>query len=437
MLSWQDIYQFITENQCNEYPLWVALSGGVDSVCLLHLAHQLQQHTEFKFKAIHVNHGLSKNADTWQQQVSSLCQSLQIELVVKQVHIETKSRTSLEQQARDARYQAIAEVLPENSVLFTGHHQADQFETFMLRLMRSSGVIGLTSMKALASLPNVLAKSKQLVIARPLLNTTKAEISEYASQYQLEWVEDESNQDQKFDRNFVRASLLPLFQKRWPNATAAVETSAALLQQDSELLNEYLQQDLKPMLVSTFADQTALDLSLLLQHSSNKQLALVRMFVNQQSDLYPSRNTLTELFNQLASCREDSQPEFRLTKSVSLNVYDQKLFVVSKIQQEPEATEVSLNKSHRIHGSRLYNSIQINGQVDGCLSVKFGVLSDKLQPNQNSGSKKIKELLKMHKCPPWNRAEVPLIYLNDKLIAVANVVTDYEHKNTITIAVNE
>ena len=142
--------------------------------------------------------------------MSSLCQSLHIELVVKQVHIETKSRTSLEQQARDARYQAIAEVLPENSVLFTGHHQADQFETFMLRLMRSSGVTGLTSMKALASLPNVLAKSKQLVIARPLLNTTKADKSEYASQYQLEWVEDESNENTSISRNFIRKELLPL-----------------------------------------------------------------------------------------------------------------------------------------------------------------------------------------------------------------------------------
>lgn len=436
-LCWQQLKQAIEHQQLSDKPLWIALSGGVDSVCLLHLAHQLQQHTEFQLKAIHVNHGLSKNADAWQQQVSLLCQSLQIELVVKQVHIEAKSRTSLEQQARDARYQAIAEVLPENSVLFTGHHQADQFETFILRLMRSSGLTGLTSMKPLTVLPNTLAKSKQLVITRPLLNITKAMILEYAEQHKLDWVEDESNQDQKFDRNFVRASLLPLFQLRWPNATASVETSAALLQQDADLLNEYLQQDLTQMLVTAFAGQTALDLSLLLQQPSNKQLALVRMFVNQQSAVYPSRNTLTELFNQLSSCRDDSQPEFRLTKDVSLNVYDQKLFVVNKLEQQPENTDLAVNELQNLVGSRLYQSVKVIGQVEGRLAVKFGVLSDKLQPNPNSGSKKVKELFKQYKCPPWNRAEVPLIYLDGELIAVADLVTDKAHKNNITIAINE
>lgn len=436
-LRWQQLEQFLAQYQLSDRPLWIALSGGVDSVGLLHLAYQLQRNTKRKVKAIHVNHGLSKNADIWQQQVSSLCQSLHIELVVKQVHIEAKSRTSLEQQARDARYQAIAEALPANSVLFTGHHQADQFETFILRLMRSSGLTGLTSMKSVTDLPNALAKTKQLLIARPLLNTTKAEVLEYAEQHKLEWVEDESNQDQKFDRNFVRASLLPLFQQRWPNATAAVETSSALLQQDAELLSEYLQQDLNQMLVTAFAGQAALDLSLLLQQPSNKQLALVRMFVNQQSALYPSRNTLAELFNQLSSCRDDSQPELRLTKDVSLNVYDQKLFVINRAEQQPENTDLVANESQNLVGSRLYRTVKVIGQVEGTFAVKFGLLSDKLQPNLNSGSKKVKALLKQHKCPPWNRAEVPLIYLDGQLIAVADLVTDKAHKHNITIAINE
>jgi len=424
VLDWQGLQQFITEHHVHQTELWIALSGGIDSVCLLHLAKELHFNTGVTVKAIHVNHGLSPNANAWQQQVSSLCDRLGIELVTQQVHIETKTRTSLEHQARDARYQVIAEQLPEGSVLFTGHHQADQFETFILRLMRGSGLTGLSSMRPISDLPNVLAQEKQLKLARPLLDITKSDILNYAQKHNLTWVEDESNQDQKFDRNFVRGTLLPAFLQRWSNATSAVENTTSLLQQESDLLNEYLEQDLQKVEVEGFAKLPTLDLTQIRGLSINKQSALVRLFVYKQVGQYPSRNCLNELLHNQINSRTDSQPEIKLNQRYSLNVYDNKLFVTRLIGNDFSGFELIVNTHYQFIENRLYQSILVEIDSQSSVTVTFGNLSDKLKPNENSGSKKVKEILKQFKCPPWLRVEVPLIYLDEKLVAVGDLVVD-------------
>lgn len=434
--SWQQLEHFIEQQKLAEKPLWVALSGGVDSICLLHLAKVLKSNSNLDVKAIHVNHGLSPHADSWQQTVSSTCANWEIELTCCKVDIQPSSRTSLEQQARDARYEAIAEALPEQAVLLTGHHQSDQFETFVLRLMRGSGLTGLTSMKPLAELPTAKAKIKELGLARPLLSITKQQILEYATVNNLTWVEDESNQDQNFDRNFVRASLLPLFQKRWPTATRAVEVSASLLEQEAKLLQEYLEQDLKLLLDTGFAGITCLNLATLKQHEKNKQASLVRLFVNKQVGLYPSRTAIDELLDNLIHSRRDSQPELKLTNDVALNVYNEQLYVTNSLQFTGATITLKANELIRLEGNRLYSSLRINTDEPQVFAVKFGVMSDKLTPNLGSGSKKVKELLKAHKCPPWYRSEIPLVYHSDKLIAVGNTALDINFKSQLKIDLN-
>lgn len=434
--SWQQLEDFIEQQKLADKSLWVALSGGVDSICLLHLAKELKRNTGLKINAVHVNHGLSQNADNWQKTVSLLCKEWGIELICCKVDIHPSPRTSLEQQARDARYEAIAQVLPAQAVLLTGHHQADQFETFILRLMRGSGLTGLTSMKPLAQLPTAKAKAKDLRLARPLLSITKQQILEYAKANNLTWVEDESNQDQSFDRNFVRASLLPLFQKRWPSATRAVEVSASLLEQEAELLQEYLEQDLKLILDTGFAGVTCLNLASLKQHKKNKQASLIRLFVHKQSGLYPSRTAIDELLNNLIHSRRDSQPELKLTNKVALNVYNEQLYVTKSLQFIGSTIILKANEPVCIEGNRLYSNLRIYTDELGDFSVKFGEMSDKLVPNLGSGSKKVKELLKQHKCPPWYRSEIPLIYHNNKLIAVGNTAMDINFKAQLQIDLN-
>ena len=224
-LDWQYLHHFIQQQALDHCldesattKLVVGLSGGVDSIVLLHLFLQLRENTGTKFSAVHVNHGLSQYAQQWQNTIQALCIKYKIPLIVEQVTIEQQSRTSLEQQARDARYQAIANALNTHSILFTGHHQSDQMETFILRLMRGSGLTGLGSMRKVSVYPHQSGQDKQLKIARALLNISKQEIVRFAKQHNLTWVEDDSNSDDKFDRNYVRLSILPKFFQRWPLA---------------------------------------------------------------------------------------------------------------------------------------------------------------------------------------------------------------------------
>ncbi|WP_300419696.1 tRNA lysidine(34) synthetase TilS, partial [uncultured Pseudoalteromonas sp.] len=151
----------------------VALSGGVDSVVLLHLMKQAQQqHSELKIEAVYVNHGLSKYADEWQGFCQSLCEEFNVAFKAVLVEIHQRSRTSLEAQAREARYQALDENCMLGSVILLGQHLNDQLETFLLRLKRGSGLQGL------ASMPQTRLLASGRVCFRPLINISREQIEQ-------------------------------------------------------------------------------------------------------------------------------------------------------------------------------------------------------------------------------------------------------------------
>lgn len=432
-LSYQLIEQFIVQYKLQKRPLVVALSGGIDSVVLLHLFCQLRQNIGIDFQAIHVNHGLSKNAESWQQTVSNLCYEWQIPLIVKSVNLVKKNRQSLEQIARDARYQVMAESLPSGSVIFTGHHQADQFETFILRLMRSSGLTGLSAMKSVSDIPNALGKVNSISLARPLLTMPKEQILEYAKSNNLSWIEDESNQDEKFDRNFVRNSLLPKFLRRWPQATQSVAQSVELLQQEQDLLLEYLKLDLANCTVSCFAELEGLDLNKLAEFSKNKQSALIRQFVFEQTGAYPSRSAVVEITDNLMKANQDAQPELMLNKGWSLYIHDKKLMTKPALVNDIDSFQLTANQQSWIIGASFYASVEVKSNDLNAFEVKFAKFGDKLQPNQNSGSKKVKDILKQAKCPVWLRKQIPLIYYKEKLVAVADVIVDKDYQGKVEV----
>ena len=212
-------------------PLWVGLSGGLDSSVLLHMLAQHPPARASGLRAVHVHHGLHADADAWADRCADLCNSLGIDLTVVSVSVVRDAGDGPEAAARDARYAAFTATLADGDVLALGHHRDDQAETFLLRAVRASGPAGLGAMRRWRAIGSAR-------LWRPLLDTARTELLAYAQAHGLAWIEDPSNADVAFDRNFLRERVLPLLRERWPQVDAAFARSAGLLADTDALLDD-------------------------------------------------------------------------------------------------------------------------------------------------------------------------------------------------------
>lgn len=253
-------------------PAWrIAFSGGLDSSVLLHLLADWARHEDLPpLSAIHVHHGLQPAADAWPEYCAQFCARLDIPLEV--VRVQVAPGASLEQAARRVRYAAFAERLGSGEVLLGAQHRDDQAETLLLRLLRGAGVRGLAAMPASRPLG-------QGSLVRPLIDCSRAELQAYAQSHGLAWVEDPSNADERFSRNFLRRQVMPLLAERWPQMTASLARSASHLSEAQQLLDELAEMDLlaaRGVCALPWLPLPSLDLSAVTALSDARQRNLLR-----------------------------------------------------------------------------------------------------------------------------------------------------------------
>ena len=306
----QHLHQQLDQYQPNRTHFLVALSGGIDSVVLLHLLSQLP----LNLRAIHVHHGLSPNADSWADFCEQLCKRLNIPFILQKVSVQGSK--GIEDAARHARYQAIQAVRQADETVVTAHHQGDQVETFFLALKRGSGAKGLAAMPVVGFWQNT-------PLFRPLLAIKKDMIQAYAVQHQLEWVEDESNQSEIYDRNFLRNAVLPTLNERWLHFDEMVYRATANLYQQQQLLDELLAETLTQYINPT---NYALNIADFSKFSLSKQQALLRLWLSQQQQMMPSQAQLLQIIKQMIMSKSDKQPEIQLGDKW-LRRYQQQLFL--------------------------------------------------------------------------------------------------------------
>lgn len=212
-------------------PILVGLSGGLDSTALLHWLAGQPAIGATGLRVLHVHHGLQPEADQWAEHCRELCARLGVPIVIARVEVRNDLGLGREAAARDARHAAFATELRAGETLALAHHRDDQAETVLLRLLRGSGSDGLAAMRA----RRPFAAGR---IWRPLLDASREQLLAYATAHRLEWIEDPSNRDTRFDRNFLRHEVLPLLAGRWPHAAAALAQSARWLEQDATLIDD-------------------------------------------------------------------------------------------------------------------------------------------------------------------------------------------------------
>lgn len=422
----------------------IAYSGGVDSHVLLHLCHRLQiESPQISIKALHVNHGISHHSDAWEVHCRDVCKQLKIAFESTRLKIKKSARTSLEAEARDARYKALMAMIEPDDVLLLGQHQQDQVETFLLQLKRGAGPKGLSSMAGYGEM-NIVGQS--LTFLRPLLLIDKAEILSYATQHKLNWQDDDSNEDTGYDRNFLRHQVLPLLNERWKGFSGAASRSARLIAEQQDLIEEAA----KERLESALCDDLSLELNDVRKLSFAWQKQLIRCWINQlakqsksgQSLYLPSENVLEQVINHLVNAGDNANPKV-VSGDWQYRRYQDRLYLVKHSvsvkdfefiwQGEPQVKlpdglgylKIELKHSEAPVPLPL-NKIRI------CFSG-FGAT---FKPESEAMSKPLKQWFKRWKIPPWERERIPLVFMEEKLVAVGDLCVSKEFaddKNGISL----
>lgn len=397
----------------------VAYSGGVDSHVLLHamadIRHSYPQHD---YSAIYIHHGLSENADKWQQHCAQVCENLAFEFSAARVEVNKSSRQSLEALARDARYGKLTQMASDNALVLVAQHQDDQLETFLLQLKRGAGPKGLSAM------PVIQIGERNIQFLRPLLQVSRAQIVAYAEQHNLQWQEDESNQNIDFDRNFLRQEILPALNQRWPELAKSVTRSAALCAQQQTLLDEVVAQ----RLVDIQLTNNSLDIAKLSQQSDAWLAQIIRYWLAQQQIISPSLAIIQRLRPDLLAARDDANPVLRW-RNWQFRRFTNKLYVLP-LYADLQDHHLSLAAHQRcllpdglgslsLSTSAGHGHVAINlAQPDEALTIRFGGFAVKFKPLGQTQSKPLKQWFKLWQIPPWQRQRSALIYTQDTLLAV-------------------
>lgn len=396
--------------------LLVAFSGGLDSTVLLHQLTLLRDSVAptLQIRAMHIHHGLSTRADSWVTHCQSLCHQWNVPLEVAYVKLPAGGQ-GIEAEARQARYQALTQALFTDEVLLTAQHQDDQCETVLLALKRGSGPAGLSAM------PERLDFAHTQLL-RPLLNVSRTELECWAAEYQLTWIEDESNQDDKYDRNFLRLRVLPVIQQRWPYFARSVTRSAQLCGEQEQLLDELLAEQLAELML----DNGALHFVPLCEVSEARRFAILRRWLGHHQSMMPSRAALQRLWQEVALSREDASPRLQLGQH-EVRRFQRALYWVPAMQNdtdkiypwpapfEPLALDGlgTLSVQHKGMAVR-------TPHADEVVTVRFKARGLQYIAGRDRG-RSLKKIWQELNIPPWQRETTPLLFYGEQLIAAVGI----------------
>lgn len=395
----------------------LALSGGVDSMVLLHALAQLRAQYPFQLHAVHIHHGLQTQADSWAAHCRAQCEALGVSCRIVHVNVDRAARVGVEAAARAARYAALAQDLSPGEVVLTAHHRDDQAETLLLRLLRGAGVAGLAAIPARAAFG-----AGELV--RPLLAFARTALCEYADAHGLAWVEDPSNLDTRFDRNFIRTHIMPRLGERWPAAAAAMARAAQNLYQDATLLTEIAQDDLG----TCCRDDGALSITAMSQLSPARRRNLLRHWLTRCGFAAPSLVHLQELERATAALR--TRHARVAWPGVEVRRYRDALFALRSLPPVPASLDLPWDVTRPLQLPSLGLELQLREQR-GCGLARARLAGADVRVRLRRGGEccrlserghtfELRKLFQEAAVPPWERVRTPLIHVDGQLAAVGD-----------------
>ncbi len=398
---------------------------------LLHLMSALFPR---KVRAIYINHQLQKVSDVWAIFVQEQCLKLNIPCIIQNVDVQ---QGNLENQAREARYQAFAKHLDKGEILVLAHHQQDQAETLLLRLLSGTGVQGMAAMRSI----DVQQKIDQDIhIWRPLLNISREQICQWVQQSDIQYVDDPTNLDTHYDRAWCRHELWKILQSRYPKMQQALARTTVLMQDADEILNEVLQQDL-----AKCGDATQLDLTAFLQLSKARQRQFLSAWMRGDEQYRPTFDMVERLQREVIEAREDAQSAlhnhgfyyvryqgilYRLTEDVYLA--ERKNNVLQHTNIIFKLNTVQKLIAGQFHIENVFtNLIGQDQQIEKKIIMGLSplLLGKKLQLTQRQGGEKIhlygrvgswplKKAIQQAHIFPWMRHTIQILSIDNVMLGV-------------------
>jgi tRNA(Ile)-lysidine synthase len=390
----------------------IAFSGGLDSSVLAHTLADADR----PVVAVHIDHGLQPESEEWSRHCEAFAASLGIGYRYRKVEVQLESGKGPEASARDARYAALHAELEQDDWLLSAHHQEDQAETLLLNLVRGTGPAGIAGIGALRRFGSGW-------LVRPLLYFERGELKDYAERHAIRWIEDPSNADKRFDRNFLRHEILPRLRTRWPDIAARLQRSAMHASEATSLLTDLARMDLHAL----GGRAERLPVEPLLDLSRHRQKNLIRFALRSNGLTVPTALQLDNILDEVLRARPDAQPQVRWPGG-SARRHRNCLYLLPDALAA-ELPEGPITGSHVKLGSGL-GSLQFEpgaqrglnpALVGPRLHLEARKGGEKIRVDGQRHTKKLKKLLQEEGIVPWMRDRIPLVYAGDELVAVGDL----------------
>ena len=411
----------------------MAFSGGVDSSVLLDVCARLQKRLSCPVRALHVNHGWSADSDRWELSCRHQAEVLKIKFKSIRLVAQIRSKPS-ESIARENRYRWFSEVSRPNAILLTAHHANDQFETFLFRLLRGASVLGLGGMREVQLLYGMR-------VIRPMLSVTRDEIYAYAEDHNVNYLQDSSNDNNAYDRNYIRNQVIPSIEKRWPQTQSVVLRTSQGFREIQNILDETASQDLEYCGHVDDSCRLKIDGSVgkarFLCLSADRQSNLLRYWFRIKGFHAATEKALQEFLRQVRAGGTGSRLVLRHEKYSALaRVNKEGIFIVPGrvgefsrdlkvwdwLREESVVTESDLEiRSIQVIGKGV--SVEALGNYSLELRWKRG--SIRVRPAHASHrTRSLRVLLQEMRIPSWERARIPMVYASDQFVCMPGVVTE-------------
>lgn len=399
------------------HKIFIGYSGGVDSHVLLHLLACIPELKQ-KLIAVYVHHGLQVSADSWALHCQQVTSNLSVNFTVLKVNAQALPRQSPEEAARNVRYQAFKNLLSNHDVLLFAQHRDDQLETVLLQMFRGAGLKGLSGMsQKTAFAPGALL--------RPLLNINQQTIKYYAQQHDLQWIEDPSNQETQFERNYLRHKIIPLLKKRWPSLDKTVARVAMHCADAQSVLSVSAN---KKMHLLYDTQKQSLSIPGLLTHDYLNQQWILREWLHYLGVRMPSKKVLTTIMQDILLARPEANPVVA-HDGYKIQRYRQDLYLMA-IQKKPDLAQVftwitdsaSLVLTHNgvLWAKEADKGIAKQRWQQANIQVKYRQGGEKIALPKRNGRHSLKKLYQEAGIAYWKRDVIPLIYINGVLAVIGN-----------------